>query len=168
MNVRVERHPGATVMGYKISTTLRCGLNQLELPPAWARINAGGLLTGIPGRVQARCRFGVVYDFNPQTTDFNYLIGVAVAPTTPVPVPLAAVRLPPSHYAVLTTEPAQDEQGFVQAIEQGWGDLTQHWLPASGYRHACSAEFEKYDECLLQDPEARRMEIWVPICGQGL
>ncbi|MBM3115034.1 GyrI-like domain-containing protein [Jeongeupia naejangsanensis] len=163
MSVRIDHHDGADLIGVSLRTSVRDGRNQRDITAAWQAVMAEDKLAAIPGRIGAPYPFyGVVYDFDPDTTDFSYLIGVPVAAGSIAPAGYEALQLAPASYAVLTTEPTASEADFIKAIGLGWPALME-WLASSAYAHGGTPEFEYYDERGEPGRPARTMEIWLPV-----
>ncbi|BCL74776.1 hypothetical protein JHS3_05120 [Jeongeupia sp. HS-3] len=163
MSVRIDQHDGADLIGVSLRTSVRDGRNQRDITAAWQAVIAEDKLAAIPGRIGAPYPFyGVVYDFDPDTTDFSYLIGVPVTAGSVAPAGFVALQLAPARYAVLTTEPTASEADFIGAIQQGWPAIMA-WLNASEYTHSGTSEFEYYDERGEPGRSDRTMEIWLPI-----
>ncbi|GHD56787.1 GyrI-like domain-containing protein [Jeongeupia chitinilytica] len=164
MNLRLDCNPQHTLIGINVATTLRDGLNHRDIPAAWRRVFEQNLFAKIPGQHDVpRAFFGAIYGFDDQSTDFNYLIGLAVPAGTAVPEGYATLTINPGDYAVLTTAPTQSESDFIAAIGQGWSDLKQ-WQASAPYRHdVARIGFEYYDERGEPGQAERTMEIWWPV-----
>ncbi|WP_172844488.1 AraC family transcriptional regulator [Tumebacillus algifaecis] len=134
-----------------------------NIPAFWQRYIREGLGHTIPNPINTDVEYGVCVDYNSETGDCSYLIGmeVAEAPTLPEGSELAYRVIPAASYAVFTTAPVSDEN-FPETIQRTWGAIFDEWLPTSGYKVATTPDFELYDErCAI--PDAKQMDIYLPI-----
>lgn len=108
-----------------------------------------------PGQVDKRC-YGVCWNADGKG-GFDYLAGVEVASFAELPPELTQLRIEQQLYAVFA------HHSHISEIGRTWMRIHDEWLPASGRRHADSADFELYDEEFDPASPIGHVEIWIPI-----
>ena len=101
-----------------------------------ARIFTKDLGTTIPNRKDTSqwVELGLCTDFNLETGDFTYIIGMEVTDFENVPNEIAKRTFPAATYAVFTT-PKVPHKEMVSSIHQTWNAVFSEWFPHSGYEH---------------------------------
>ncbi|TXK84502.1 AraC family transcriptional regulator [Paenibacillus sp. N3.4] len=165
MDYRITTKPAFKLIGYELKTSSRDGANLQEIPAFWSTYLQENKGARIPNRVPAgsMTELGICTDFNMETGEFVYMIGVEAAHFDDVPADLGCREFPEETYAVFTTPLVAKEQ-FSSSIQSTWKGIFEEWFPHSGYEHAGGAEFELYDErCHADKHEQLQMDIYVPI-----
>lgn len=104
---------------------------------------------------------GICTDFNPETGEFVYVIGMEVEKDTPAPEGTVYKSFPELEYAVFTT-PKSNEESFTSSIQSTWNYVFTEWFPESGYEHYGSMEFELYDK-RCYGSENKEIDIYIPV-----
>ncbi|WP_459500672.1 AraC family transcriptional regulator [Bacillus sp. C1] len=165
MEFRIEKKPVFHVAGYELKTSSKEGKNQKEIPAFWDHYLQNDLANNISNRkhTDQYVELGMCTDFNLETGDFTYIIGMEVTDFENVPSELAKRTFPEATYAVFTT-PEVPHKDMVSSIQQTWNSIFTEWFPHSGYEHAGVTEFELYDErCHEDKSEFAQVEIWLPV-----
>ncbi|UKS25405.1 GyrI-like domain-containing protein [Paenibacillus sp. HWE-109] len=165
MNVQLKTKPAFKFVGYELKTSCIDGRNHREIPLFWRTYLDENKGAHIGNRVQAdsQVELGICTDFNPQTSDLTYLIGMEVTTFDGVLEDQVCREFPEATYAVFTTPPVKVEE-FTSAIQSTWKSIQPEWFPTSGYTHAGGAEFELYDErCNPAKNELVEMDIYIPV-----
>ncbi|WP_242142184.1 MULTISPECIES: AraC family transcriptional regulator [unclassified Bacillus cereus group] len=165
MEYRIVNKPAFSVVGYECKTTNKEGKNHQDIPAFWQTYIKKNLGANIPNRKDtSQCvELGMCTDFNLETGDFTYIIGMEVTSFEGVPNELLKRTFPEATYAVFTTPKVPHEE-MVPSIHQTWNAVFTEWFPHSGYEHCGSVEFELYDErCHADKNELAQIEIWIPV-----
>ena len=95
-----------------------------------ARIFTKDLGTTIPNRKDTSqwVELGLCTDFNLETGDFTYIIGMEVTDFENVPDGIAKRTFPAATYAVFTT-PTVPHEEMVSSIHQTWNAVFSEWFP---------------------------------------
>ncbi|MDM5187419.1 AraC family transcriptional regulator [Bacillus sp. DX4.1] len=165
MEFRIETKPAFHVIGYELKTTSREGQNQKDIPMFWDNYLKQNLGDKIPNRKHTNeyVELGMCTDFQLETGDLTYIIGMEATSLENVPDEMAYRTFPEATYAVFTT-PKVPHQDMVASIQQTWNAIFSEWFPHSEYEHAGVVEFELYDERCHEDKHALvQIEIWLPV-----
>lgn len=92
---------------------------------------------------------------------FSYVAGFEVDSAEDIPQGMVAKQLPAARYAVFTHHGPLF--GGEHDLGATYADIYRDWLPKSGYQHAASPEFERYDERFAFGQAQSEMEIYIPI-----
>lgn len=112
---------------------------------------------------QKAVQLGLLTDFQMDTYDFTYIIGMEVEEFLDMKDELAYLTIPAATYAVFTT-PLVEPADFSSSIQATWKAIFEEWFSDSDYEHAETAEFELYDERSQQEQNKKiQMEIWIPV-----
>ena len=172
MQYRIEKKPAFRVIGYALRTSHVDGRNHREIPAFWQQYLANRWWETIPvaSRGEEAFELGICHDFDMQTGEFTYLIGMEChpgQPEEPLAEPLVSSSFPEATYAVFTT-PAVPHAEFSFSIQATWKAIFEEWFPHSGYEHAGGAEFELYDRrSNAQKNELVQMDIYISVKPQG-
>ena len=98
-----------------------------------ARIFTKDLGTTIPNRKDTSqwVELGLCTDFNLETGDFTYIIGMEVTGFENVPNEVAKRTFPAATYAVFTT-PKVPHKEMVSSIHQTWNAVFSEWFRIQG------------------------------------
>ena len=113
--------------------------------------------------------YGLCFDVDEVTGEFNYLLGVAFADcadAAKIELDMRKVDIAGGLYAVFTTAIVPKEQ-YTQSIADTWMEILTRWLPASAMYvyDDTRLDFEAYDE---RDHGAMvQMDICIPIRKRG-
>ena len=165
MEYRIVNKPEFLVAGYELKTTSKEGKNHQDIPAFWQEYLQKDLGTTIPNRKDTSqwVELGLCTDFNLETGDFTYIIGMEVTDFENVPNEIAKRTFPAATYAVFTTPKVPHEE-MVSSIHQTWNAVFSEWFPHSGYEHCGVTEFELYDErCHEDKSEFAQVELWIPV-----
>ena len=165
MEFRMETKPEMSIIGYELKTTVHEASNLKEIPAFWYKYLSEQLYNNIPNRVHTASpvELGLCMDFNSQTGEMSYIIGMEATSFDNVPSEMVCRTIPEATYAVFTT-PKVPHAEFSQSIQSTWKSIFEEWFPHSGYEHAGTPEFEWYDERCHQDKhEMIQMDIYIPV-----
>ncbi|WP_024303428.1 GyrI-like domain-containing protein [Pseudogulbenkiania sp. MAI-1] len=164
MTPQIVDHPGVTLTGFAIRTSLQDQANLRDIPAFWQRyaqsLRAPLLAAlGLPHAVE----YGVVRGFDPASGTFDYLIGIECQGAPTLPDGAETHVIAPTRYAMFTTPPADSDAAFAEAIVATWQAVYQAWLPTAPWQHAGSESFERYDGRSCPGQAGRQMEIYLPV-----
>lgn len=106
------------------------------IPAMWAEFMQMGELPGQQGRVA----YGAMGGTDETAGTLDYMCAVEVESFDGLADGIGRMRVPTARYAVFTPE------GGVASVPRLWDRIMGEWQPASGYAHAPSPSFERYDE----------------------
>jgi AraC family transcriptional regulator len=163
LDYRIVTKPAFNVIGYETATTACNGDNMRDIPAFWQDYIKRGLSQQIPNRIATEmAELGICYNFNMETSQFNYLIGMEVNSFDGLLEGQVARQFAEADYAVFTTPLVPLEQ-FTQSIQSTWKAIYTEWFPQSGYEHAGKPEFELYDERSNPALPEIQMDIYIPV-----
>ncbi|AKU49648.1 helix-turn-helix domain-containing protein [Xanthomonas arboricola pv. juglandis] len=120
-----------------------------SIPSQWQRLDeAHGLGAGIA--------YGVCCNSDADG-GFDYIAGVQLGASAPVPPGWQAVAIPPREYLVAW------HAGHISAIRSTWFWLLNDYLPASGLTLADAPDLERYDARFDDRSGHGGVEIWLPL-----
>jgi AraC family transcriptional regulator len=164
MEPKLVTKPAFHIIGYELRTNSTDGQNHMDIPQFWQQYLQKNLGCNIPDPINKNQELGICTNFNPETGDFVYVIGMEVKEGTQVPEGMVYMSFPAQEYVVFTT-PKSDEQSFSSTIQSTWNNIFTNWFPQSGYEHAGTVEFELYDE-RCYGSENKEMDIYIPVKKQ--
>ncbi|PLT28050.1 AraC family transcriptional regulator [Peribacillus deserti] len=156
--------PAFHIIGYELKTRNTDGQNNKDIPEFWHQYMQQKLGCNIPNPINVNQELGLCTNFNPETGEFIYVIGMEVTPGTHVPDGMVYMSFPELQYAVFTT-PKADEKSFTSSIQGTWNQIFTEWFPQSGFEHHGLVEFELYDERCYGTKE-KEMDIYIPVKKQ--
>ncbi|MEO3946043.1 AraC family transcriptional regulator [Gorillibacterium sp. CAU 1737] len=164
MDYRIEEKPAFHVLGYTMATRNTDGQNMKEIPAFWVKYmteNWGKALNEATGNVN---EYGLCCDFNMETGEFTYLIGVDAEESVAPPEGAVLRSFPVTTFAIFTT-PKVPREKFTDSIQATWGQIYGEWFPHSDYEHSGAGfEFEYYDErCLGDENGLVQLDIYIPV-----
>lgn len=165
MEPKIITKPAFHVIGFELKTRTVDGQNNKDIPEFWQQYMQNSLGCKIPNPVYKNQELGICTDFNPETGEFIYLIGMEVAEGSVAPEGMVYRSVPEEEYAVFTTPTANDHT-FSLTIQSTWNKIFTEWFPETGYEHAGTTEFELYDE-RCHSSENKVMDIYIPIKRQS-
>jgi AraC family transcriptional regulator len=149
MEPKIVRRPAFTVVGMNY----RGKNEQNEIPQLWQALSPRS--HEIENLVQAHVGYGIMYDYDESSGEFDYLAAMEVSSVTNVPKGMMSLEVPEQTYAVLTCT--------LPTIGQAFDRIYHKWLPGSGYQRAAGPEFEYYDARFdVQRPDSE-MDLYIPI-----
>ena len=103
MEYRIVNKPEFLVAGYELKTTSKEGKNHQDIPAFWQEYLQKDLGTTIPNRKDTSqwVELGLCTDFNLETGDFTYIIGMEVTDFENVPNEIAKRTFPRQHMQYL-------------------------------------------------------------------
>jgi AraC family transcriptional regulator len=164
MEPKLVIKPAFQIIGYELKTRIQDGQNHKDIPQFWQQYLQQGLGCKIPNPINPYEELGICTNFNPETGEFVYVIGMIVPEGTLAPEGMVSMSFPEQEYIVFTT-PKSDEQSFSPTIQSTWNYIFTEWFPQSGYEHAGTVEFELYDE-RCHGSENKQMDIYIPVKKQ--
>ena len=88
---------------------------------------------------------------------FDYLCGIELQQSAPLPHGLVEVQVPAGRYAVFV------HTGPVTELRDTWQAIFAQWLPASGIPPASGPQFERYSDQFDPRTGTGTVEIWIPV-----
>lgn len=120
-----------------------------SIPSQWQRLDeAHGL--------GAEIAYGVCGN-NDAEGGFDYIAGVEISASAPVPAGWQAISIAPREYLVAW------HAGHISAIRSTWFWLLNDYLPASGMTLADAPDLERYDARFDDRSGHGGVEIWLPL-----
>lgn len=161
MEPKLVTKPAFHLIGYELKTKNEDGQNNKDIPEFWQQYMKNELGSKIPNPIRENEELGICTDFNPETGEFVYLIGMVVKEESHAPAGMVYRSFPELEYAVFTT-PKADVRSFTASIQDTWNYIFTEWFPQSDYEHYGSLEFELYDE-RCYGSEDKEIDIYIPI-----
>lgn len=163
MNYQIVTKPAFDLIGYTLRTRNADGQNNKDIPEFWQKYMAEKMGGNLYGLAVSNAEYGICDDFNMETGEFSYIIGVEAKEGAEAPEGAIKRRYPEQTYAVFTTPKVPHDQ-FTSSIQSTWNAIFGEWFPHSGYEHAAGAEFEYYDErCWKDRTDQPEMDIYIPV-----
>jgi AraC family transcriptional regulator len=151
LNPQFITMPTRKVVGINVSYT--CDTRS-RIPAQWAQF--GPHIGRIPGQVNGMT-YGISHNGTPEGS-FDYLCGVEVSGSQPIPTGMTFINMEPQHVAVFRHRgPANKIPPLVDAI-------FSQWLPSSGYSLASAMNLvEQYSEDFDPFSGAGWVDLCVPV-----
>lgn len=165
MDYQLRTKPAFKLIGYELRTTCKDGQNHRDIPVFWNSYLQENKGSRIGNRVHtdSPVELGLCTDFNMETGELTYLIGMEATSFEGVPADLVCREFPEARYAVFTTPKVTPDQ-FVASIQSTWKSIFEEWFPHSGLEHAGGVEFEWYDErCHADKHDQIQIDIYIPV-----
>jgi AraC family transcriptional regulator len=164
MKYRIVEKGPMRLVGARMRTNNKDGVNMREIPAFWQRCEADGTCAKLSKIAGPMGFFGVCYDADCATGDFSYLIGVEKPAIEGLSKGLDEVELPKSTWAVF-----ECVGPMPKAIQDTWKAAFNEWFPTSGYEHAGTPDMEVYppskegyETCDASSPNYYS-EVWIPL-----
>lgn len=169
MDYRIVEKPAFQVLGYTLATRNTDGANNIEIPKFWTEYLEKGWGRVLNEATGSYNEYGICTDFNMETGEFAYIIGVDADDSVKAPEGTVLRSFPTATYAVFTTPKVPREQ-FTDSIQQTWGVIYGEWFPHSDYEHSgAGVEFEYYDErCQGDENGLVQMDIYIPVMKKAV
>ena len=165
---KMVRKAAVNLAGFMMKTTTKDGKNSKAIPRFWEEFFGGGNGEKLHKEsfVKSHAEYGACFPENPETGEFEYVIGVEVKEGHDIPKEYHTCVLPEALFAVFSTPPS-DNAGFVAAIQGTWRYIFAEWFPNSGYEYDGNAvDFELYDErCMTETGKV--CDIYIPVVKVG-
>jgi AraC family transcriptional regulator len=123
------------------------------IPAQWQRFAPN--IGKIPGQVGWTC-YGVCFNFDADA-NMDYMCGVEVAGSAPLPSGMDRLPIAEHHYAVFS------HRDHISKIGSTWDAIFKEWMPKSGYSAAKAPQFETYGPDYDPRSGTGLVEIWIPI-----
>jgi len=144
----VTRSP-LQVVGMQIITTPMSP----EIPALWPRFD--DRLPEIEPLLEPQVSYGVMQMLPGEPERLRYLAAVSVPSGVSVPEGMTAQTLPAGQYAVF--------EFALSDIGSAFGFILGKWLPSSGFMHADSPLFERYNEAFDPGNPKSLVEAYIPL-----
>lgn len=156
--------PPVKLAGFVLKTTSSNGENSKEIPAFWSDYMSDGRMEKLhaEGFIKSHDEYGACFPEDPETGEFEYVIGVEPKEDGVIPSGYHVCELPAATYAVFSTPPSS-AKNFVPAIQGVWQFIFNEWFPKSGYEYAPNcADFELYDDRCMSE-SGKVCEIYIPV-----
>jgi len=158
MEHRIEEEGPFTLVGHALRTTMVDGRCLREIPPFWEALRADGRLAELESLAGRLGVCGVCHDASSDMSEFVYSIAIERPEAAgALPRGLGEIAIPASLWGKIVHR-GPIAPGFQDTIQRAFCE----WLPASGYRHAGTAELEIYLPGDAQGPD-NVCEYWIPL-----
>ena len=124
-----------------------------EIPQLWQ--SYGPQMHQIKNVKNQHICYGVMDNFDQESKEFDYVAAQEVSQVEDPPEGLVSWEIPECTYAVFTCT--------LPTISETFDYIYHKWLPASGYEHSPSLEFELYDERFHPEKPQSELDIYIPI-----
>lgn len=164
MEPKMVKKSPLKLAGFAFTTRSKYGENSKTIPKFWQEYMTGGKMEKLHKEpfIKNDAEYGACFPENPETGEFEYVIGVEVKEGGSIPKDYHSCTIPEALYAVFSTPPS-DEQGFASAIQGTWKYIFSEWFPASGYEFdENGVDFELYDERSM-GKTGRICDIYIPV-----
>jgi AraC family transcriptional regulator len=149
MEPKIVYRPAFIVAGVKYR-----GKNENdEIPHLWGE--SYQRLIKIPQRVRQNVVYGILHNYDEESSDFDYLAGIEITNGEELAEGLTCWEIPEQTYAVCSCT--------LPKLGEAFQNLQNEWLPQSDYERAPGPEFELYDEEYHAENPSSIMYIYVPI-----
>lgn len=158
MKYKVVEREAFQAAGIKRGYSLVNDENLREIPKLWEEVNGNGTTSRLMKLNNGRLK-GVLGICSDQRSDGHEGIEywVAAECSEKAPGGFETVTVPASKWAVFEVKGPMPE-----AMQKTWKQIYSEWFPASGYKHAGTAELEFYPEA-GGDRGDFYSEIWIPV-----
>lgn len=156
--------PAVKLAGFMLKTTMADGQNRSGIPAFWGAYMSDGRMERLHAEsfVKDHAEYGACFPEDPETGEFEYVIGVEPKDGADVPAGYRVCELPPAAYAVFSTPPCTASD-FVPCIHGVWDYIFNEWFPKSGYEYAPGGvDFERYDDRCMSDT-GKVCDIYIPV-----
>ncbi|MDO3413193.1 AraC family transcriptional regulator [Saccharibacillus sp. CPCC 101409] len=157
--------PEIKLAGYALKTKMN-GENFTEIPAFWNQYIEENRNRTLHEQLNpvSHAEYGACVMLPDEPEHFLYVIGVEVDSFDDLPEGLDTAVIPPSTYAVFTSNPADRADGaFSRSIQGMTRYVYGEWFPTSGYAYAKGGvDFELYDERSDGDT-GLQMDLYVPV-----
>ena len=148
MTLKIIERPALTVVGLQIDTRPMSS----EIPALWPKFVARS--DEVQNAREPKVSYGVMWH-GESTEVMHYMAAVSVAKRGRVPGGMTLLMLPAGKYASFRFP--------LSELAKGFGEISKHLLPSSGYGQAAGPFFERYDEAFDPGDPASMVEICLPI-----
>lgn len=156
--------PAVKLIGFTMKTTTKDNENTSAIPAFWTEYLTDGRMERLHNEdcIKSHTEYGACFPENPETGEFDYIIGVELKEGASAPEGYQACGLPSATYAVFSTPPTVRAE-FTRAIQGVWQYIFSEWFPGSGYEYAPGCvDFELYDERCMGDTGCV-CDIYIPV-----
>jgi AraC family transcriptional regulator len=149
MEINVVNRPGFTVVGMKC----HCEGETSAIPELWNDL--GARMEELEQVADMDVAYGVSYNVDLTTNEFDYLAGFPVEEVEALPEGLVSQEIPAGEYAVFPCTMA--------SIEETYGQIYGTWLPEAGYRRAEGPDYEAYGEAFDPENPQSEFKVYIPV-----
>lgn len=137
VNYKLVSKDNLNFTGYSIDVSSKDGQNFIDIPALWQDVMKDGRFEKLLPHMDEMGVVGICYDFNMETQDFKYMIGVRNSDLKGED--LINVSFEEETFAAFTCEGKLPE-----SIQKTTKYIYQEWFPSSNYQHSGGPEFEVY------------------------
>ena len=156
--------PAVRLAGFALKTTAAAGENLKSIPEFWNAYMRDGRMEKLHREsfVKKHAEYGACFPEDPETGEFEYVIGVEPKEGAPIPEEYRVCELPPAAYAVFSTPPCGAAE-FSSSIQGVWQYVFNEWFPKSGFEYAPGCvDFELYDDRCMSET-GKVCDIYIPV-----
>jgi AraC family transcriptional regulator len=154
MKYRIINLDAFSIAGIKEFTSVENGENFVNIPQMWARLPEE---TCVELRELSDLEPSGVLGVCADMRDNGFDYWIAAATTKECPAGFEKLDIPASEWAVFEIEGA-----IPKAIQDGFMQIFNEWMPSSGYQHANAPEIEWYSDGDMSSPDYKSA-IWIPV-----
>ncbi|MFN2201069.1 MAG: GyrI-like domain-containing protein [Caldilineaceae bacterium] len=149
MQAKLVEKPAFTIVGM-VTRTKPGDPSMMQL---W--MDFDGQKERVRGQVSRGVFYGASDNYDPQTTEFDYLAGVAVKPGQAAPEGMVAWEIPAQTYAVFETTLAE--------IGDTIGYIYGPWMAGSDFQRTHGPDFELYEEDFDGQDPSSKVYVHIPV-----
>jgi AraC family transcriptional regulator len=164
MEPKMVKKETIKIAGFALKTRTKDGENNKAIPQFWQDYLTDGRVQKLHSEsfVKSHAEYGACFPVNPESGEFEYVIGVEVKDGNDIPKEYHVCSIPEALYAVFSTPPV-DKAKFSSTIQGTWNYIHSEWFPNSGYEFADGkVDFELYDERCMGDT-GNVCDIYIPV-----
>jgi AraC family transcriptional regulator len=148
MAIKIVERPALTVVGMKIVTKPMSP----EIPALWTRFVAR--IDEIENALEPRVSYGVMWS-GASMEELHYIASISVTSAVRIPAGMTSHALAAGTYASFKYP--------LSGLQQGFREIFEKLMPASGYVQLNTAHLERYDEAFNPENSASLVEICLPV-----
>ncbi len=156
--------PALRLAGYGLKTTTAENQNARSIPAFWDAYLRDGRMERLHAEpfVEDHTEYGACFPEDPETGEFEYVIGLVPRAGAEIPDGYRVWELPEAEYAVFSTPPC-DAARFSPTIQGVWDFIFNEWFPQSGYEYAPGCvDFERYDQRCMSET-GKVCDVYIPV-----
>lgn len=160
VNYKIEQKDGFTVMGKKLTVSVKGGENMKSIPAFWDQSMKDGCFNTLCSL--CRTPLGVMGVCANMVNDtFDYFIAIEKPSDMPMADGFETLEVPASTWVCF-----EAVGPMPNAIQDVWKYATTEWLPSSGYQHAGTPDIEVYSDGDTQSKDYLSY-VWIPIVREN-
>ncbi len=168
MEPKMVKKAAVKIAGFAIKTNNK-GENKKVIPEFWQNYMSDGRCKKLHKEsfVKDHAEYGACFLQNPETGEFEYVIGVEVKDGVDIPKEYHVCVIPEALFAVFTTPPSSNAN-FSSTIQGTWDYIYSEWFSHSGYEFAPNGvDYELYDERCMSET-GNVCDVCIPVVKKSV